>query len=156
MTMYTVSYDADSAECGITLDMSGRRLSLRHPRAGKTVDEFLLAEACRELVPVVIGSGCGEVLVFLDRSYSGPVAVVDKEGPVMSRSGVRERGFANLAVEWITDTDFTKVMRNLAAWQESNGGKLFYPLQHPSYMALERGFYLRLYKRLKESNESRQ
>jgi spore maturation protein CgeB len=82
------------------------------------------------------------------------VAVLDKEELVLAESGVREREYPNFEIEWITDHDFDSVLKKLTSWQIRHGGRLFYPLRHTSYMALERDFYLALYHRLKESNES--
>ena len=154
MVEYSVIFDECNGGCGLVLDLGKRRLGLANKRAEKSVDEFVLAKACREIIPVIIGAGCGEVLEFLDRRYSGPVAVVDKEESILAASNVRDRAYLNLEIEWIADHDFDSVLKRLTAWQIRHGGSLFYPLQHTSYMALERDFYLAIYHRLKESNRS--
>lgn len=154
MPAYTLVIESEREDCRIALDLGHRLLRLRNPRARKIVNEFGMAAACRGLLPVVLGAGCGELLDFLSAEYEGPVAVVDKEEAVLAESGVCDRQYPNLDMLWIAEQDPGAVLNKLALWQAANRGRLFYALQHPAYLALEREYYLEIYKRLKASNES--
>jgi hypothetical protein len=144
-----------SEECGITLDLGHRLLRVRNPRARKIVDEFTLAAACRKLVPVVLGAGCGNMIRFLDGAYKGPLAVVDKEEKILAASGAREASYPSLNITWLSDPGLAAILAALTSWRSESGGGQFYVLQHPAYMALDRDYYLELYKRLKMDNVAR-
>jgi len=144
-----------SGECGITLDLGHRLLRVRNPRARKIVDEFTLAAACRKLVPVVLGAGCGTMIRFLDGAYKGPLAVVDREEKILAVSGARDASYPSLDITWLSAPSLTATLAALTSWRSESGGGQFYVMQHPAYMALDRDYYLALYKRLKMDNVAR-
>lgn len=105
------------------------------------VREFV-ARAPKSL-PVFLGAGLGRGLREVLASYSGPVAVVDREKDLANLTGA----LANLPEETrqrvllIDSSDKDEVLKILTAWQSQNGDAPFYPIQSSFYLRLDKDFY---------------
>ncbi len=114
---------------------------------GGPARELALAES-RPLggLPVLIGSGLGTALARL--LESGPVAVVDREAPLLEASRVREAFGGHSRVLWLDDPDPEAVLRRIAAWRAEHGGRPLAPLPIPLYLRLRPEYYRLLSHRL--------
>ncbi|MCJ2163121.1 MULTISPECIES: DUF3880 domain-containing protein [unclassified Pseudodesulfovibrio] len=110
--------------------------------------EHALADAVPDnVLPVLTGSGLGYCLnALLKRGL--PVAVVDRETPLLALSKVAENR-SNDALLWLNDTDPHQVMTKLTAWREVHGGRTLTPVILPTYLRLDREYYGTLAELLK-------
>jgi len=104
-------------------------------------------------LPVLIGTGLGHGLRKLLDQYPGPVAVVDKEEPILKLTGCREEFSSNPRVFWVSDPDPDEALRSLSKWQMENSGKPFVALVLPVYLRLDRGYYGFLNEQLSASQK---
>ena len=89
-------------------------------------------------LPVLLGSGLGVGLELLARN--GPVAVVDREEPILELTGVQERFREDPNVLWLQN-DTRECMKVLAEWQAEHGGRPLEPLAVPIYLRLDPDHY---------------
>ena len=98
-------------------------------------------------LPVLLGSGVGFALEELVRGLEKtegknfPLAVVDKEENILKASNVREKFAAYPNIRWITAQEPGDALRDLTKWQEECGQKALFPLAHPFYLRLDKGYY---------------
>ena len=103
-------------------------------------------------LPVLLGSGLGhDVQALLDRGQ-GPVAVVDKEKPILDVSGCRERFAGHREVLWVEDPDQGAALKKLTRWQLEHGGAPLQPVVLPNYLRLDREYYHGLLQALSASS----
>ncbi|NJB68453.1 spore maturation protein CgeB [Desulfobaculum xiamenense] len=102
-------------------------------------------------LPVLLGSGLGLALERLLAVCDGPVAVVDKERPILAHTGLRERYAGNPRVTWIDAPDAEGALRELTVWQMDNGGRAFEPVQLSAYRRLDREHYTAVAEKLAAS-----
>ena len=118
-----------------TVDGKVRRL---WGRAGAE-RERRLAQSCPEgALPVLLGSGLGPGLDLL--AARGPVAVVDREAPILELTGLRQRFADRPDVLWL-DGDAPQCLDALAAWRDEHGGRPLHPLAMPLYLRLDPEHY---------------
>ncbi len=98
-------------------------------------------------LPVLLGGGAGFALAGLARTLEEavgpnfPLAIVDKEMPILEASGIRETWSRHPAIRWIHSADAATAVRELTRWQEENGGKPLFPFCHPFYLRLDKDYY---------------
>lgn len=106
-------------------------------RGGPDQERRLAASVPPDSLPVLLGSGLGICLDELSRS--GPVAVVDRESPLLEASGVRRKFGGHDDVLWL-DGDAQNVYSALDSWQQAQGLPL-HILRIPFYVRLDPGYY---------------
>ncbi len=108
-------------------------------------------------LPVLLGSGTGaalEKLTTLCRERLGPdfpLAVVDRERPILEVSRLREQYASYPGIIWLSAEEPGEILRHLSAWQARNGDKPFFPFLNPLYTRLNREFYAPLKESLDAS-----
>lgn len=136
-------------------------------RSGPAQDEALLrpwrdarAGGSKPL-PVFLGAGMGcairDVLEQTAHDESPtPVAVVDKEHPILTITGVRESLAADYPgrVLFLDNSDPRTILADLTRWQIEHGGAPLLPLAHPFYLRLDREHYPTLRASLAASGEA--
>lgn len=103
-------------------------------------------------LPVLLGSGAGHAARRLLAEGRGPVAVVDKEEPILALTGCREALAADPRVLWVDDADPGEALKRLTRWQMDHGGAPLRPLALASYRRIDRGYYGGLAERLAASS----
>ena len=71
-------------------------------------------------LPVLLGTGLGSGLAALLETWDGPVAVVDREAPILEITACRERLGADPRVLWVDDADPRLALKDLTLWQSYN------------------------------------
>ncbi len=92
-------------------------------------------------LPVLLGSGLGHALHTLLAVQDGPVAVVDRETPILALTGLRERYADDPRVLWVDHPQPGDALRALSRWQMDNAGRAFAPVALPAYRRLDRAHY---------------
>jgi len=142
--------DAAGRLCDVRLSVAGK---VRHlaGRGGLAAEQAAAdkALAAGPGLPVVLGAGLGAAVERLLATTGGPVAVVDREAPILAASGVRERFAGEARVYWFDDPDPERVLAALTAWQAEHGGAPFRPVAHPVYLRLDPDYYQLLSARIK-------
>lgn len=116
----------------------GRTWTLWGRRGGAA--ELALLEGLPEGLPVLLGTGLGLALeALLERG--GPVAVVDRETPLIEASGVRRRFGDDPRVLWLDDPDPDQVVRALEQWRAEHDGRPLRPLAVPLWQRLVPEYY---------------
>lgn len=105
-----------------------------------------------QALPVLLGSGLGRALEQLLAESSGPVAVLDKEAPILAVTRVRERHAAEPRVLWIDEPDPAEALKRLTAWQMEQQGRPLLPVVNPVYQRLDPGYYAELRQALVASS----
>lgn len=119
----------------------------------RILDPLLQAQENKNRVPlpVFLGAGLGHALAHLLSIYDGPVAVIDREAPILEHSKAKERFADNPRVLWLDDADPQKVLDTLSRWQMEQGGAPFLPLPCPVYLRLAPDYYAALREHLNRS-----
>ncbi len=125
--------------------LAGRAGAQRERELLKTLD------SSGRTLPVLLGSGLGIALEALLEQTSGPVAVVDKEFPILEVSKLAERYADEERVFWIAEPDLPSALKALTQWQMLHKGLPFAPLNHPVYARIDREFYGGLREQLQAS-----
>ncbi len=121
-------------------------------RRGPGAEEELLPPA-GEGLPVLLGSGLGLALErLLERG--GPVAVVDREEPILACTGLRERFRHRPGLLWLDDPDPRVVLAALTRWQLEQGGRPFAAVALPLWLRLEPDYYGALQQALEASRRA--
>jgi len=123
------------------LGRSGAELELRAARA---------VDSARGGLPVLLGSGLGHAMRELAQTGM-PLAVVDKEEPILAVSGCRDLAGKYGNVTFIDAADPATALKELTKWQMDNGGGAFAPVALPVYLRLDREYYGGLRERLAAS-----
>ena len=98
-------------------------------------------------LPVLIGSGVGfAALALVDRLAAAlgenfPLAIVDKEMPILEASGLRERLANHPSIRWIIEENADNALRELTLWQAQHGNKPLFHFTHPFYLRLDKPYY---------------
>ncbi len=104
-------------------------------------------------LPVLLGAGLGAALETLLERTSGPVAVVDKEIPILEVSKLQERYAAEDRIFWVSTSDSNAALKMLTQWQMQHQGLPFAPLTHPMYLRIDREYYGQLQDQLQASGK---
>ena len=122
--------------------------------AGAELDLARRALASPEALPVFIGTGLGHgVRRFLAESQR-PLAVVDREEPVLALTGLRRELRGNPRVFWVDAPDPAAAVAALTRWQLAHQALPLLPLALPVYARLNQPLYGELVRRLAQSNRS--
>jgi len=103
-------------------------------------------------LPVLIGSGLGYCLNAL-AADNRPVAVIDRETPILEATELRSRFAENKNILWIDDDSPQPALDTLTQWQAKNANAPMIPLIFPLYLRLDRAYYGALADTLK-TNQS--
>lgn len=128
---------------------------------GAAREEAVLAPLDQEkedVLPVLLGLGMGHALRALLERHSGPVAVVDREGPLVDLMRSELAPLLHdprvILIEGNPGNEgLEQVLKALSLWQEEQGGAPFLPLAHPFYQRLDRAWYGELRQRLEASRK---
>ena len=121
-------------------------------RRGPQAEEALLPLA-GEGLPVLLGSGLGRALeLLLERG--GPLAVVDRETPILACTGLRERFAGHPGLLWLDQPDPREILAALSRWQQEQGGRPFAPLALPLWLRLDPDYYGGLLQALEASRKA--
>ncbi|MFW6243864.1 MAG: CgeB family protein [Desulfovibrionales bacterium] len=158
MSQRSFSYRAAPVEkngrlVDIRLEWGSGRSSLMGGSPARSEQSAVTRQTAKSnTLPVLLGSGLGHaVQALLDRG-PGPVAVVDKEEPILTVSGCRERFSSRREVLWIEDPDPGAALEKLTRWQLEHGGAPFQPVVLPHYLRLDREYYHGLLQALSASS----
>lgn len=126
----------------VRVTMGGRTITL-FGRSARDMELRAAAEfdAASGALPVLVGSGLGYALEALLEKTDGPVAVVDKEAPLLKLTGLRERFASNPRVLWVADSDVNAALRALTQWQMQHDGRRLSPVSLAAYRRIDRDFY---------------
>ncbi|BBD08903.1 CgeB family protein [Desulfovibrio ferrophilus] len=102
-------------------------------------------------LPVLLGAGLGRGLEWLLQHWDGPLAVVDKEVPILELTQCRERYGSNPQILWVDAVDANDALRELTLWQMEQGGKPFSALSMTAYRRIDREYYGWLVEQLSAS-----
>lgn len=105
-------------------------------------------------LPVLLGSGLGAALARVLELWAGPVAVVDREAPILELTGVRRGPGADPRVLWVDDPTPEAALRVLSRWQMEHGGRPFAPLALPVYRRIDRDHYAAVEQALAASRKA--
>lgn len=123
----------------IRITMNGKTWHLWGRKGGER-EKDLAATMPADQLPVLIGSGLGAAIQFFV-NQNRPVAVIDKEAPILEQTKLKTRFASNKLVTWIDantpQTAFDKVLQ----WKSQNGNVALYPIAIPLYLRLEREYY---------------
>ncbi|BDQ35356.1 CgeB family protein [Pseudodesulfovibrio portus] len=109
-------------------------------RAGLDREAALAAEVPPDTLPVLIGSGLGHCLEkLLQRGL--PVAVVDRETPLLALTGAKESAQGRPTVLWVDDPDPKAAFDRIAQWAQTQGNQILHPVVMPLYPRLDRQYY---------------
>ena len=105
-------------------------------------------------LPVLLGAGMGFALRRLLTVHAGPVAVVDKEADILSRTGLRDTLSPEEAarIYWLHDEEPAAVLHSLTQWQAQHDGLPLRPVSHPFYLRLDRAYYATVRQQLEASS----
>lgn len=146
----------DTVLTDVQITLGGKSLMLLgpggSPRELQMLRPFLEQSTPHASLPVLIGSGMGHTLRALLEQYSGPVAVVDTEFPILAITGLADTPASDASdviscamrdgrIFWIAESSPSAALNGLTKWQIENGGKPLLPLVHPMYLRLNRGYY---------------
>lgn len=92
------------------------------------------------VLPVLLGSGLGHAMRLLADS-GVPLAVVDKEKPVLALTGCREQAAGDERITFIDAPDAASALKQLTRWQMENGGKPLQPIPLPVYLRIDPDYY---------------
>lgn len=106
-----------------------------------------------QVLPVLLGSGLGHGLELLLATHQGPVAVVDKEGPILGITKCNERFAARENLLWVHADDPSAALKQLSIWQMEQRGLPFVPLVNPVYQRLDNNYYGTLREQLAASRD---
>lgn len=115
-------------------------------RAGLNRELALAESRPPQTLPVLIGSGVGAALARL--LESGPVAVIDREIPLLEATQVREAFGDHPLVFWLDAPDPEETLQRLASWRAMQGGRPLAPLPIPIYLRLRPDYYALLMRRM--------
>ncbi|MCM0756446.1 glycosyltransferase [Desulfovibrio aminophilus] len=101
---------------------------------------FVRAALATPGLPVFLGSGLGAGVEAALAEGRAPVAVVDREAPILTATGCRERFAADPRVLWLDQGGPSDILERLRAWGRDNGAPLL-PVAPPFYQRLDRAFY---------------
>ena len=127
--------------CDVRVHADGRSLPLAGKGGPGAEREAARAAVKRSrCLPVFLCSGLGAGIAAL-LGQGLPVAVVDREGPILAVTRARERFGKRTDVLWLDDPDPAGVLRALTRWQLKHDGKKLVPIVSPLYLRLDREFY---------------
>jgi len=131
-----------AALADVELDFGGRVWPLRG-RAGEAMELRAVQDfdPTSGALPVLLGTGLGSGLAALLETWDGPVAVVDREAPILEITACRERLGADPRVLWVDDADPRLALKDLTLWQMEHGGRPFAPLALTPYRRIRRDYY---------------
>jgi len=122
-------------------------------RSGIERETDLAGAVPQDALPVLIGSGLGRCLEeLLERGL--PVAVVDREAPLLALTGTREIARGRTDVLWIDDPDPETAFRHIAEWAQGNGNRPLHPVVMPLYPRLDRNYYATLAETVKAAGRT--
>ncbi|WP_461208787.1 CgeB family protein [Desulfocurvus sp. DL9XJH121] len=134
--------EEDGALTDVRLDFGGRTWLLL---GGSGSDMELRAAAAFDpasgALPVFLGSGLGRGVARVLERWDGPLAVVDREEPVLGLTGCREALADDPRVLWVDDTDPGEALKRLTRWQMDHGGRPLCPLPLAAYRRIARDYY---------------
>ncbi len=123
---------------------------------------ILPKEPLQNALPIFVGSGLGHALKAFLATYTGPLAVIDKEQEILTHTHVKERLEAELSPEqraqilWISpqkNGTVQEVLRQLTQWQKAHNKLPFLPIIHPFYQRLDKDWYGPLRQHLEASQQ---
>ncbi len=151
----TPVFSEDGTLADVRIDVAGK---IRHltGRGGPDQELRILApheahERPEHCLPVLLGSGLGAALAELLKRHPGPVAVVDREAPILEATQLRQTFGHEQRLLWVVEQDLDNTLQQLTAWQLEHGGKPFLPLANPVYLRLDREYYGTLSEKLTAS-----
>ncbi|HMM38103.1 MAG TPA: glycosyltransferase [Desulfovibrio sp.] len=101
---------------------------------------FVLKALQAHGLPVFLGGGLGVGIEAALAVGRAPLAVVDRETPILAATGCRERFAADPRVLWLDQGEPSGILERLRAWSRDNGAPLL-PVAPPFYQRLDRAFY---------------
>lgn len=112
-------------------------------RGGAEREYSLLKPLSREgrELPVLLGAGLGFALQRLLDETDGPVAVVDREAPILEATGMKARFADDPRVLWVREPTPDAALKALTLWQMQHGGAPLAPLSNAVYLRLNREYY---------------
>lgn len=137
---------------GKTWHLAGRAGRKREASLLAPLDKARQESPGRMPLPVFLGAGLGVALEQCLADTDGPVAVVDRETPILELTGTRQRFSGDPRVLWLDDPDPQRVLETLSRWQMEHGGAPFLPLPNPVYLRLAPAYYALLKERLGASS----
>ncbi len=145
----------DGTLVDVRLDVAGKTRHLAG-RGGPELELRILApyethERPEHCLPVLLGSGLGAALAALLERHPGPVAVVDREAPILEATGLRQRFGQEQRLLWVSGPELDAALQQLTAWQLEHAGRPLLPLTNPAYLRLDREFYGALAEKLAAS-----
>lgn len=149
--------DKDGVLVDIEVEQNGRRIAMLGAGGVRRELSLLTSEGRKESIldfscklPVLLGSGMGHALRELLQRTDGPVAVVDKEQPLLELTGLKTQSDIS-RVLWIEDEDPQTVLTLLTRWQEEHGGKPLFPVMNLFYQRIDRQWYQTILERVEAS-----
>lgn len=149
--------DKNGVLVDIEIEQDGRRIAMLGPGGARRELSLLTSGSGEEGVPdfarklpVLLGSGMGHALRELLQRTDGPVAVVDKERPLLEITELKKQSDIS-RVQWIEDEDPQTALTRLTRWQEEHGGKPLFPVMNLFYQRLDRQWYQTILERVKAS-----
>lgn len=121
--------------------LAGRAMHLAG-KGGEAAERELARKAMQGKggLPVFLGSGLGAGIAAL-LALGLPVAVVDKEAPILELTRARERFARRTDVLWLDSPEPVDALAALTRWQLAHGGKPLVPIALPLYQRLDKGHY---------------
>lgn len=152
------SYSAEPVVSGgtitdIRLTLEGGKVWSLCGRGGAEAEARLADEAAADhaKLPVLLGSGMGAALDRLIAEHPGPIAVVDKEEPILALTGLKQAHAENPSVLWINAAEPQAALAELTRWQAENGLRPLNPVVLPLYARLDPSHYRMLLEHAKAS-----
>ena len=136
-----VTQGGEAADIRLTFPL-GKTWSLAG-RGGRAREAALAEQAAadHDRLPVLLGSGLGAALDRLLAEHPGPVAVIDKEEPILACTGLRQRLSGHPGLTWIDAPNPRAALADLTRWQWANGGRPLTPVALPLYLRLDPEYY---------------
>lgn len=137
----------------ISLD-SGKEWSLAG-RGGAERELALAGPAITDpnCIPVFLGAGLGHGLQAALESHSGPVAVIDKETPILEATGIRQQALNHKNCVWIDDPDPGQALAKLTRVQMDHANRPLSLVASPLYLRLDPGYYRLLKEHISASTQ---
>ena len=144
----------NATDFDIVVDTGEQKVCLLGPYGFKRMEEEVrqLVKQ-KQVLPVLVGSGTKEILHTILESWSGPVAIVDKEEKILVQTKVFEEFGQKKNIFWVREHNASRALKKLTAWQMDHGGLPFYPLIIPAYLRIDPKYYKQVVSFLKASQQ---